>query len=115
MEVYGGVTNHAHAPPTTVSGRSGHVDPAHPQLVDPALLTSLDLESDHAAPAHEMLVTDAPHSTRPHDLNHNNHAFGHKSSGEWAAGGVAASQGLFCFYCSWSSNYCCYFLCVAPD
>lgn len=86
VEVYGGVTNHAHAPPTTVSGRSGHVDPAHPQLVDPALLTSLDLESDHAAPAHEMLVTDAPHSTRPHDLNHNNHAFGHKSSEDHVSG-----------------------------
>nr|XP_045625779.1 tyrosine-protein phosphatase non-receptor type 13-like isoform X1 [Procambarus clarkii] len=79
VEVYGGVAA-SHTTPTTVSGRGGHVEPAHPQPVDPALLTSLDLESHQHA--RDMLVTDAqqqqayPH--RPHDLNHNDHVFAHK-------------------------------------
>ncbi|KAK7007471.1 hypothetical protein SK128_011795 [Halocaridina rubra] len=88
VEVYGGVAAHTHAAahthttqPVSGTGRSGHGDPARPQPVDPALLTSLDLESDHHT--HEMLVTDSPHpahSRHPHDLNHNNQVFSQKPS-----------------------------------
>lgn len=80
VEVYGGVAgSHAHTTPAAVGGRGGHVESPRPLPVDPALLTSLDLESDHNA--RDMLVTDAqqpafPH--RPHDLNHNNHVYAHK-------------------------------------
>ncbi|XP_068207308.1 uncharacterized protein [Palaemon carinicauda] len=90
VEVYGGVAAHAHAAahahtvqPVSVGGRSGHGVPLRPQPVDPAHLTSLDLENDHHP--HEMLVTDAPHpahSRHPHDLNHNNQVFGQKPSEE---------------------------------
>ncbi|XP_042216152.1 multiple PDZ domain protein-like isoform X2 [Homarus americanus] len=86
VEVYGGVAAaaaHAHNTTAAVSGRgTGHVEPVRPQPVDPALLTSLDLESDHQHHTRDMLVTDAqpqpayPH--RSHDLNHNNHVYAHK-------------------------------------
>ncbi|XP_064081867.1 uncharacterized protein LOC135198224 [Macrobrachium nipponense] len=89
VEVYGGVAAHAHAAanahtiqPVSGGGRSGNGDLLRPQPVDPAHLTSLDLESDNHA--HEMLVTDAPHpahSRHPHDLNHNNPVFSQKPSG----------------------------------
>lgn len=76
VEVYGG----PHSTAAPVGGRGGHVDPARPQPVDPALLTSLDLESDQHqrhSPDGDMLVTDTPHPAY-HDLNHNNHVYAHK-------------------------------------
>lgn len=85
VEPYGdGVASlHAHATPVAGRGRGGHLSNVAeaPQSIDPALLTSVDLESDHPHP--EMLVTNAQqhhYSQRHHhDLNHNDHVFVHNS------------------------------------
>ncbi|XP_063845272.1 tyrosine-protein phosphatase non-receptor type 13-like isoform X2 [Scylla paramamosain] len=98
VEPYGGgvSASHAHATTAAVGGRGAHVsgEAEAPQPVDPAILTSIDLESDH--PRHEMPVTDTPqlhhnHHHRHHDLNHNDHVFVHKPPEEGRpVGGRAA-------------------------
>ncbi|XP_050690463.1 mucin-17-like isoform X1 [Eriocheir sinensis] len=92
VEPYGdGVASlHAHATPVAGRGRGGHLSNVAeaPQSIDPALLTSVDLESDHPHP--EMLVTNAQqhhYSQRHHhDLNHNDHVFVHNSPGRTGNG-----------------------------
>ena len=88
VEPYGGgvSASHAHATSAAGGGRGSHVsgEAEAPQPVDPALLTSIDLESDH--PRREMPVTDTAqhhhnHHHRHHDLNHNDHVFVHKPPG----------------------------------
>ena len=74
--------SHSHATTAAGGGRGAHVsgEAEAPQPVDPAILTSIDLESDHPRP--EMPVTDTPqHHHRHHDLNHNDHVFVHKPPG----------------------------------
>lgn len=76
---------HAIATPVAGGGQGSHLskegDPPH--SIDPALLASLDLESDD--PHIEMLVSDAQHHHythgHQHDLNHNDHMFVQKSQG----------------------------------
>lgn len=98
VEPYGGgvAASHAHATTAAGGGRGSHVsgEAEAPQPVDPALLTSIDLESDH--PRREMPVTDTAqhrhnHHHRHHDLNHNDHVFVHKPPEEGRpVGGRAA-------------------------
>ncbi|XP_045129393.1 mucin-5AC-like [Portunus trituberculatus] len=98
VEPYGGGVSaqHAHATTTAGGGRGAHVsgEAEAPQPIDPAILTSIDLENDH--PRHEMPVTDTPqlhhnHHHRHHDLNHNDHVFVHKPPEEGRpVGGRAA-------------------------